>query len=196
DYLYPCRALDPRLYELYGILYYRRLGQTKLEPEGPPPPPPPAYVPLAEGIGGPWIRPSPYTIFRTPGIDDSTIERGMKETKKAIEEAEAKAKGEAAAKKAGDGETAKGPKAVSKVGGGVGGLKPSALKGTASASDSAAAKPAAKKEAPSAPTAEGPPKREPTDPKVELKGMFLFVRKLQDFKRPPSSKVESLRIVV
>lgn len=54
----------------------------------------------------------------------------------------------------------------------------------------------AKKETASAPPAKEPPKREPTDPSVQLKGMSLFVRKLQNFKRPASSKVESLRIVV
>ncbi|PFH32515.1 variable surface lipoprotein [Besnoitia besnoiti] len=202
DYLYPCRALDPRLHELYGLLYYYRLGEAKVAPSPPPPPPEPTYAALTEGAGGMWIRPSPYTIFKTPGVGDSPFQRGLAETRQILD-AEAAAKAEAekeAEKKAAEAAKPEQDKpavgAIKKIGAGT----------STAAGKVGAAKPDAKKEAKAATpeksgggapsTASDPPTREPVDPKAALKGMSVFVRRLENFKRPPSSKEESLRIAV
>nr|CEL68716.1 TPA: variable surface lipoprotein [Neospora caninum Liverpool] len=183
DYLYPCRALDPRLHELYGVLYYYRLGESKKTPGVPPPPPEPSYVPLSEGAGGPWIKPSPYTLFLNPAAGQTTLQKNLAETQKivdaeAAEKAAAEEKKEATPAKRIIGSTTKRGETSAKA-------------------KTEPAKPAVKKPASTgASPASGPPKREPVDPKATLKGFTLFVRRLEGFKRPPSSKVESLRIAV
>ncbi|KEP64671.1 UNVERIFIED_CONTAM: variable surface lipoprotein [Hammondia hammondi] len=185
DYLYPCRALDPRLHELYGVLYYFRLGESKVPPGVPPPPPEPSYVPLSEGVGGPWIKPSPYTLFLNPAAGLSMFQRNMAETQKAMDAEEAEK-----AEKAGKADSEEKKDATKRIFGAT--VKSS---GTSKAKVGTA-KPAAAKTTETAKTASDPPKREPVDPKATLKGFSLFVRKLEEFKRPASSKVESLRIVV
>ncbi|KFH02715.1 variable surface lipoprotein [Toxoplasma gondii VAND] len=183
DYLYPCRALDPRLHELYGVLYYFRLGESKSPPGIPPPPPEPSYVPLSEGVGGPWIKPSPYTLFLNPAAGLSMFQRNMAETQKAVEAEEAEKAGKA------DAEQKK--ETTKRIFGAT--VQSS---GTSKAKVGTAKPAGTKTSTETAKTASDPPKREPVDPKATLKGFSLFVRKLEEFKRPASSKVESLRIVV
>ncbi|CDJ70160.1 hypothetical protein, conserved [Eimeria necatrix] len=178
DYLYPCRALDPRLNALYGALYYYRLGEYKGMPEQPPPPPEPKFMPLHE-IMGPWIQPSPYTPTPTPPVHATKFDAALAATLEAAKAAEgAKADVQQTAKKT--------TVEIQKP-------KEARLLATKTATGTGVAKAASTE-----PRAKAslPKQAEDASADVELTGMSILLEELSAFKRPSLSRGVGARLVV
>ncbi|CDJ61481.1 Chromosome III, complete sequence, related [Eimeria maxima] len=177
EYLYPCRALDPRLGSLYGALYYYRLGERKGLPQQPPPPPEPKFMPVYE-VMGPWIQPSPFTATPAPPLHATKFDAALAATLEAAKAQEvAQEDPQRQPKKAAASPLSRAKEAQT--------IATTTSSGTAAAG---AAGSRAK--------ASLPQQAADASADVDLKGFSVLLEELSGFKRPSLSKGTGVKLVV